>query len=91
MIPIRDQLPTRSFPFVNYLIIVANVLVFAWYGLILPGAGGGDMTDEYGFVPYNFSHAPIQAAPTILSSMFIYHCTRTKNAKGRHMGAPSYL
>ncbi|PKO13824.1 MAG: rhomboid family intramembrane serine protease, partial [Chloroflexi bacterium HGW-Chloroflexi-10] len=28
MIPIRDQIPTRRIPFVNYLLILGNVLVF---------------------------------------------------------------
>jgi membrane associated rhomboid family serine protease len=28
MIPIRDQIPTRSVPFVNYLLIAVNILVF---------------------------------------------------------------
>jgi membrane associated rhomboid family serine protease len=72
MIPIRDRLPTRSFPFINYLIIVANVLFFVWNGVVLPEAGAGDMSGEYGFIPYNFSHAPVAAAPTILTSMFMH-------------------
>src|SRR6185312_16479773 len=28
LIPLRDQLPTRKVPFVNYMIIAANVAVF---------------------------------------------------------------
>ncbi len=28
MIPIRDEIPTRHTPVVNYLLIAANVLVF---------------------------------------------------------------
>jgi len=30
MIPIRDENPTRSVPFVNYALIAINVLVFLW-------------------------------------------------------------
>src|SRR5260370_10660968 len=30
MIPLRDDQRTFSFPFVNYFLIVANVLVFMW-------------------------------------------------------------
>ena len=33
MIPIRDQIPTRSVPFVNYLLIAANILVFIFQWL----------------------------------------------------------
>jgi len=28
MIPIRDQIPTRRVPFVNYILIAANIFVF---------------------------------------------------------------
>ena len=69
MIPIRDHLPTRSVPFINYLIIVANVLFFLWQ-ISLVESGAGDVTSQYGFVPYDFSHQPLVAAPTILTSMF---------------------
>ena len=33
MIPIRDQIPTRSVPFVNYLLIAANILAFIFQWL----------------------------------------------------------
>jgi membrane associated rhomboid family serine protease len=71
MIPIRDRLPTRSVPFVNYLIIVANVLFFLWE-MALADSGAGDIGDHYGFIPYDFIHSPIAAAPSILSSMFTH-------------------
>ena len=34
MIPIRDGIPTRETPVVNYLLIAANVLVFLWMFLM---------------------------------------------------------
>jgi membrane associated rhomboid family serine protease len=71
MIPIRDRLPTRSVPFVNYLIIAANVLFFLW-GIALADSGAGDPASQYGFVPYDFNHEPIVAAPSILTSMFTH-------------------
>lgn len=30
MIPLRDQIPTRRFPFVNYTLIGLNIVVFLW-------------------------------------------------------------
>jgi len=30
VLPIRDHLPTRLTPFVNYLLIAANIAVFVW-------------------------------------------------------------
>ncbi|HEY3593263.1 MAG TPA: rhomboid family intramembrane serine protease [Polyangiaceae bacterium] len=72
MLPLRDRLPTRTFPFVNYLIIVANVLFFLWE-LALQGVGAGDVVEhEYGLIPYNLFHHPVLAAPTILTSMFTH-------------------
>jgi membrane associated rhomboid family serine protease len=71
MIPIRDRLPTRSVPFINYLVIGVNVLAFLWQ-MALADAGAGDLSNDYGFVPYAFSHNPIATAPTIFTSMFMH-------------------
>jgi membrane associated rhomboid family serine protease len=71
MIPIRDRLPTRSVPLVNYLIIAANVLVFLWE-VALTESGAGDLGSDFGFVPYAFNHDPISTAPTIFTSMFMH-------------------
>src|SRR5687767_469050 len=71
MLPLRDRLPTRTFPFINYLIIAANVLSFFWQ-IALVESGYADMGNEFGFVPYRFNVAPLEAAPTILTSMFMH-------------------
>jgi membrane associated rhomboid family serine protease len=71
MLPLRDRLPTRTFPFVNYLLIAANVLFFLWETALVE-AGYADLGSEFGFIPYRFNVAPLVAAPTILSSMFMH-------------------
>ncbi len=71
MLPLRDRLPTRTFPFVNYLLIAANVLFFLWETALVE-AGYVDLGSEFGFVPYRFNVAPLAAAPTIFSSMFMH-------------------
>jgi membrane associated rhomboid family serine protease len=71
MLPLRDRLPTRTFPFVNYLFIAANVLFFLWETALVE-AGYADLGTEFGFVPYRFNVAPLVAAPTIFSSMFMH-------------------
>ena len=35
MLPLRDRLPTRTFPFVNYLFIAANVAIHLWKTALL--------------------------------------------------------
>jgi membrane associated rhomboid family serine protease len=71
MVPLRDRLPTRSVPFINYLLLIANVLFFLWEQALFE-AGYTEIGSELGFVPYHFSVAPIAAAPTILTSMFMH-------------------
>src|SRR5689334_21540483 len=71
MLPLRDRLPTRTFPFINYLIIAANVLFFLWQ-VALTESGYANLGSEFGFVPYRFNVAPIEATPTIFTSMFMH-------------------
>jgi membrane associated rhomboid family serine protease len=70
-LPVRDRLPTRSFPFINYLLIISNVLFFLWEQA-LAEAGYESIGNVLGFVPYQFTHDPVTAAPTILTSMFMH-------------------
>jgi membrane associated rhomboid family serine protease len=71
MLPLRDRLPTRTFPFVNYLIIAANILFFFWQIALLE-SGYADLGGDFGFVPYRFNVEPIAATPTIFTSMFMH-------------------
>jgi membrane associated rhomboid family serine protease len=71
LIPVRDRLPTRTFPFINYLLIVSNVLVFLWQQA-LAESGYEQIGNVLGFVPYQFSHDPVATLPTIFTSMFMH-------------------
>jgi len=70
-LPVRDRLPTRTFPFINYLLIVANVLGFFWENALVE-AGYASIVPDFGFVPSHFLASPITMAPTILTSMFMH-------------------
>ena len=50
MIPFRDNIPSRTFPLINFSIIVTNVLVF-FYELSLGGRGLDGLIAHYGIVP----------------------------------------
>jgi membrane associated rhomboid family serine protease len=52
VLPLRDHLPTRTFPFVNYLLIAANVAVFAYERLqIASGVSPDRLLETLGLVP----------------------------------------
>jgi membrane associated rhomboid family serine protease len=52
MIPLRDDQPTFSIPFVNYFLIVLNVMVFVWELSVSHRALTGFMY-EFGVVPHH--------------------------------------
>ncbi len=71
MIPISDRLPTRRVPVVNYLLILANVLVFIW--MWLAGSRQDAIVYQFALIPANFL-ANINAAnmTDIFTSMFMH-------------------
>jgi membrane associated rhomboid family serine protease len=72
MIPIRDINPTRRFPVVTVIIIVLNVLVFAFEWLILPGSMLDSFAFTWGLVPYELMQLNPLAIVTVFTSMFIH-------------------
>ncbi len=72
MLPLRDHLPTRTVPFVNYGLIALNVCVF---GLEVMSAGGGGDTGAVtrgALVPAELVAHPLAAAPSLLTHMFLH-------------------
>ena len=71
MIPLRDQNPTRKVPYVNYTLIVLNILIFLWeWTTIASGATG--LVRELGVVPAELTEAPGREAFTLVTSMFLH-------------------
>ena len=78
MIPLRDINPTRTFPLITILIIVANALVFL-YELTLSPSQLTRFIAEYGTVPYQITHGvaldPAFTLPvylTLFTAMFLH-------------------
>jgi len=83
MIPLRDDQPTFSTPFVNYFLIALNLVVFLWELSVSRRALNSFML-EFGVVPHHtlavltgHSHLPASAAilpvfTSILTSMFLH-------------------
>jgi membrane associated rhomboid family serine protease len=78
MIPLRDINPTRTFPLITILIIVANALAFL-YELTLAPTQLTRFIAEYGTVPYQITHGvaldPAFTLPvylTLFTAMFLH-------------------
>ena len=67
MIPIRDHNPSGRFPFVTYLLIGINILVFL-YMFALPETSLEGFISSYAFVPAYLGNNPF----SLLSSMFLH-------------------
>jgi membrane associated rhomboid family serine protease len=71
MIPIRDQLPTRRVPVVNYLLIALNILVYIimW----LAGPAEEALVYEYAMIPANItSGVTLGDIFDVFTSMFMH-------------------
>jgi len=78
MIPLRDDNPSKSVPFVNVLFIFINVSVFLYQYFGLSGQPAR-LYYELGCIPYEFTHftdmAPTALVPvplTIFTAMFLH-------------------
>jgi membrane associated rhomboid family serine protease len=72
MIPIRDENPTRTFPFVNYLLIAANIAAFVWEWLLIQRDGSNAIIAGYGLVATRLVADPPGEAFTVFTSMFMH-------------------
>jgi membrane associated rhomboid family serine protease len=84
MFPLKDDIPSRTFPFVTVLIVALNVLAFLYQvslGIGSPGAARAaqEFIEEFGLIPCRLTGAcvdPVAGLPspyvTILSSMFLH-------------------
>lgn len=76
MLPLRDRLPTRRVPIVNYLLLVANIAVFIWERSLLEvGVSPDRLLRAWGLVPLHFLSDPAHEAVTVFSSMFMHDPT----------------
>ena len=73
MLPLRDHLPTRTFPFVNYAIIAANVAVFVFQlNALQSGESEVAFARQWYLIPARLFDDPVGAIPTIFTSMFMH-------------------
>lgn len=69
MIPIRDHNPSGRFPFVNYVLIAVNVLVFG-YMFLLPETALDTFIRRWALIPAGIAQG--QNLITLFTSMFLH-------------------
>ena len=70
MLPLFDDQPTKRFPFVTILVILANALVFVGWQLRI---GIQQSVDIGGLIPVEFAHAPYTwSLMHMVSAMFMH-------------------
>jgi len=73
LLPLRDALPTRLFPFVNYVLIAANVGVFVLQQLAVASGIPAETLDmTWALVPARFFDDPLTGVETVFTSMFMH-------------------
>jgi len=71
MIPIRDQIKTRRAPFINYLLIAANVVVFILQ--VSAGQNQQALISEFALIPRDFTDGiSLGDVRDIFTSMFMH-------------------
>jgi len=71
MLPVRDHLPTRSFPFVNYGLIAINVGVFGFEIWSMTVRANVEAFTRQGLVPGQLFAQPLTSGPTLITHMFL--------------------
>jgi membrane associated rhomboid family serine protease len=71
MLPVRDSLPTRTWPVVNYVLIAANIAVFV-QELRLSASGNEDALAPWVLVPAELVADPIGSIPSLFGHMFLH-------------------
>lgn len=71
MIPIRDEIPTRRVPLVNYTLIALNILVYLFQSML--GAQESTLVYEFALIPGQFTNGVNLADITdLFTSMFMH-------------------
>ncbi len=72
MFPIRDSIRARRFPFVNYALIAANLLVFVHEAQLAMTGRLDAFMQAYALIPARFFSDPMMHIPDIFTAMFLH-------------------
>lgn len=71
MIPIKDYNRTKSFPFINYTLIIINIIVFI-FETRLSSIELNQFILKYGFIPSLFLQDPVHYSYMLITSTFLH-------------------
>ena len=71
MIPLRDTIRTRHFPWVNWLVIIANFAIFL-YEISLSSSGFENLINRWGLTPSLVHWQQPATLPPFITSMFLH-------------------
>jgi membrane associated rhomboid family serine protease len=72
MFPIKDTIHSRSFPAVNWLLIIANVAVFVLVEAPLGPRAFAGFVNAYGLVPAELAAGRVESVADLFTSMFLH-------------------
>ncbi|MBP1747675.1 MAG: Rhomboid family protein [Deltaproteobacteria bacterium] len=79
MIPLKDNIPTRTFPIITVGFIFVNIIIFVWQHITLHASAGAMLYTYFGLVPKEFIASFVSRhdllpynVMTIFTSMFIH-------------------
>src|SRR5690349_8242199 len=72
LLPLKDLNPTRTFPYVNYALIVANVVAYIWESLLIRQIGEAAVVSGYGLVATRLVVDPTGELFTVFSSFCMH-------------------
>src|SRR5579864_5106492 len=72
MIPLRDNIPTRNFPFINWLLIIANAFVFYIELHMGNPTKLEHFITQWAVIPKNLFSAPSKYAFTLITAAFLH-------------------
>ena len=79
MIPLKDNIPARTFPIITLGLIFVNIIIFVWQHIVLNASAGALLYTYFGLVPKEFMASFISRHDllpynimTIFTSMFIH-------------------
>lgn len=72
MFPLKDSVPSRTIPFINFSIIILNIIVF--YKELQLGSGPAleRFISDYGLIPSLLLANPMAHLPDVFTSMFLH-------------------
>src|SRR5262249_53907207 len=72
MLPLRDNLPTRVVPGVNYALIALNLGIFGLEAFLATTGDPEAITRRWALIPNQLTSDPWKSAPSVLTHMFLH-------------------